>query len=272
MGIKTSSLRLFFGIEIQAPWPENLPSGRIIKAEYRHLTLAFLGNLTPEKTKILLNSDFPKPKDLNFIVGQSGYFDVCHFLRLRHPRVAAWHACWHGSAIVNDFQRLLNTWLVQNDYTVDEREWNPHVTLCLQPFEFQAWKKAFEKIPFYTQTFHLYESMGELTYKPLLSFSFISPFEEMSHTADMAYLIRGKNTVELYYNSVTALAFKAPELLNFLNTKAKIDNIESIIENLNDAVSQMDIEVGCPFKAVSYHGEIKQKSPSILEWEMIIDV
>ena len=36
-------MRLFFGMEIVSPWLEQLPNGRIIETEYRHLTLAFLG-------------------------------------------------------------------------------------------------------------------------------------------------------------------------------------------------------------------------------------
>jgi RNA 2',3'-cyclic 3'-phosphodiesterase len=36
-------------------------------------------------------------------------------------------------------------------------------------------------------------------------------------------------------------------------------------------VTASDVEVGCPFKAVSYHGEIHE-SNGLLQWEMIVDV
>jgi RNA 2',3'-cyclic 3'-phosphodiesterase len=37
--------RLFFAFEVDAPWPEALPSGRILEPSCRHMTLAFLGNI-----------------------------------------------------------------------------------------------------------------------------------------------------------------------------------------------------------------------------------
>ncbi len=35
--------RLFFGAEVSAPWPKELPQGRVLEEKARHLTLAFLG-------------------------------------------------------------------------------------------------------------------------------------------------------------------------------------------------------------------------------------
>jgi len=37
-------------------------------------------------------------------------------------------------------------------------------------------------------------------------------------------------------------------------------------------VAQADQEIGAPFKAVSFHGNIVKKNNQLLEWEMIVDV
>ena len=45
--VENESKRLFFGFEVDAPWP-SLPEGRMIKEKDRHVTVAFLDRLPGE--------------------------------------------------------------------------------------------------------------------------------------------------------------------------------------------------------------------------------
>jgi hypothetical protein len=40
---------------------------------------------------------------------------------------------------------------------------------------------------------------------------------------------------------------------------------------LNEAIARVDEQMGTPFKAVSFHGDI-QEEEGVLKWEMIVDV
>lgn len=261
--------RLFFGIEIHAPWPVHLPKGRLLDEERRHLTLAFLGNIPYAPLRECLK-DFPK---VTLKLGSVGYFDSCLTLPPRHPHVVAWHAHWLDdlSPVVN-FQRILSDWLISHDYSLDKRPWKPHVTLCRQPFDAHAWMKNFHPIPFYASSIHLYESIGNLKYVPTWSYPIKAPFEEINHTADMAFIIRGENLRQLYYHAFTALAFKAPEFIEFFTPRESFNHLDDVIMALNEIVSRADSKIGSPLKAISFHGEIVPLQDSLLQWEMIVDV
>jgi RNA 2',3'-cyclic 3'-phosphodiesterase len=261
--------RLFFGIEIHAPWPPKLPPGRLLDVTHRHLTLAFLGNI-PVRLLLALLETFPI---IPMRIGTAGYFDSCETLPPRHSHVIAWHARWlddHHSVLI--FQKNLTDWLLSHHYSLDTRPWNPHVTLCRQPFDPQAWKKAFTSLPFYTGAIHLYESIGNLNYIPLWSYPVKFPFEEIDHVADMAFIIRGETLEQLYRNAFICLAFKAPEYLNFFIPLKPVHTLDEIIITLNAILTNVDMSVGCPMKAVSFHGEIVHLQDSSLQWEMIVDV
>jgi hypothetical protein len=51
----------------------------------------------------------------------------------------------------------------------------------------------------------------------------------------------------------------------------KPQGIDEIVMQLNEIVSHADAELGCPFKAISYHGNLNKKA-AVWEWEMIVDV
>ena len=185
----------------------------------------------------------------------------------------AWHAHFFDeNTSIIAFQKTLNDWLFSQQYSLDTRAWNPHVTLCRQPFDPHAWKKAFTPLPFYTSSIHLYESRGNLNYIPLWSYPIKLPFEEIDHTADMAFIIRGETLQHLYLNAFACLAFKAPEFLDFFTHALSFSTLDDIIIALNGILCSVDAAVGCPMKAVSFHGEIVTLQDSLLQWEMIVDV
>lgn len=261
--------RLFFGIAVNAPWPEDLPHGRLLDEQHRHLTLAFLGNIDYTKLEEI-RSDFPTPP---FKVGFVAKFDQCLFLPPKHPRVVAWHIEWleENKELVHFYEKVIK-WLQENGLQPDLRhDFTPHVTLARSPFNEKVWRKNFHPLPLILKDIHLYESVGNLTYTPLWSFPILSPFEEMEHTADIAYLIRGETFEHLFQHAQIALAFNFPPLLPYLQKDKKISSLDEVIMELNHVVSYADQEVGCPFKAVSFHSHLETKE-NIMHWEMIIDV
>lgn len=263
--------RLFFGMEVQAPWPENFPIGRLLDEKHRHLTLAFLGNTEMEKIKEALLS-FPQP---NFKVGFAAKFDQCLFLPPRHPHVVAWRVAWldHEADLLSNYCKLLIEWLVEKGLSPDRRHTHflPHVTLARFPFNQRVWKKHFVPLPAMIKDIHLYESKGNLHYEPIWSYPLLAPFEEFEHTADLAYHIRGKNFGELFEHASAALCFHFPPLLSFLEPKKGLDHLEEVIMELNQLVTCADQAIGCPFKAVSFHSHL-EKQENLLTWEMIVDV
>lgn len=265
--------RLFFAIEVQAPWPEKLPAGRLLAVNVRHMTLAFLGNTSWSKLENALQ-DFPTP---TFKVGFSGQFDSCLFLPPRHANVVAWHACWNdNTAPLLDFQQQLCSWLTAEQLLPPsdqpQRPWLPHVTLCRAPFDREAWSKAFQPLPFVTGKVHLYESLGNLHYEPIWSYDILPSFEELDHTADVAYRVYGPTMQDIYLHARTALAFTFPPLQDYFAPVTAIDSLDSIVMELNGAIQRADAAIGAPFKAVSFHGAIEPFEPNVLAWEMIVDV
>lgn len=261
--------RLFFGVEVHAPWPAQLPHGRLLDAAHRHMTLAFLGNIPYAPLREQLAA-FPPP---SMLVGATGVFDGCLMLPPHRSHVVAWHGRWYeDSPPLASFQQKLTAWLLEKGYHVDQRQWLPHVTLCRQPFDPHAWEKAFVRLPFVTGAIHLYESLGQLVYHPIWSHSMRLPFEEMDHTAAIAFSIHGETLEQLYDNAFTALAFKFPPLLDYYMPHPKLKTVDDLIMTLNDSVTRADQGLGCPFKAISLHGDIVHLADATLQWEMIIDV
>jgi len=261
--------RLFFGVEAHAPWPEKLPVGRLLDEEHRHFTLAFLGNIEYKTLREHLK-DFPA---IPMKTGSVGIFDSCLMLPMRHPNVVAWHAHWLDShSALESFQKILSNWLSEAHYSMENREWLPHLTVCRKPFDPHAWKKSFVSLPFYTGSIHLYESKGNLTYTPLWSHYIRPPFEEIEHTADIAFNIYAENIQQLYHHAFMALAFKHLDFLRFFIQEPSLNTLDDIIIVLNEIVGRADCEGGCPMKAVSFHGDINFLEDSTLQWEMIIDV
>lgn len=49
------------------------------------------------------------------------------------------------------------------------------------------------------------------------------------------------------------------------------DTLDDVIGRLNRQIGTADGDMGVPFKAVSYHGTLRNEG-SYLAWEMIVDV
>lgn len=261
--------RLFFGLDIQAPWPHQMPKGRMVAKHHRHLTLAFLGNVPSYPLEESLERFIEVPLE----VGPAGYFDYYLPLPSGHPHVIAWHASFfHDEGAVANLQRLLADWLLQRGYLVDKKPWLPHVTLCRQPFETHAWEEAFAPIPFYCGGIHLYESKGDLQYIPLWSCPLKAPFEELSPSAGSGFVIRGKDLEQIYHHAITALSFKMPASLESMDLRPSLLNIKQLASSLNELITSVDRKVGSDIKAVSFPGALHEVRGGLLELEMIIDV
>ncbi len=261
--------RLFFGAQVSAPWPETYPEGRLISEESRHLTLGFLGNIpfSPLQQKL---DDVPKP---TFNIGPVGYFDQCLFLPPRNPRVVSWHVKWFVDDALATYQKSLTSWLEAQGYEMDKRDFLPHLTVARKPFIVNAWKKAFDEIPMMVQAIHLYESFPKLEYKPIWSYPLVHAFEEIEHTADRAFLVRGRHLGEIFIHAQLALAYVFPPMLPFVESSHEtFDRLESVIEMLNQLNARVDKEMGSPLKAISYAGELKTLDAGMVEWEMICDI
>ncbi len=261
--------RLFFAFEIQAPWPEKLPPGRVLDIGQRHCTVIFLGNLE-EKPLLDLLPELPLPP---FKLTPAGVFDQYMFLPVRYPRVAAWHINWGPfREAMNDYWELIHLFLHSKGIKV-ERKHNflPHVTLARKPFIQKDWENIFTTTPLLGSSFALYESLGSSRYQKIWEHPYISPWVEIEHTADIAFTILGRTLQELQLYAQLALAFKYPPLANYIQMLSSPETIDDIIIALNEMIGKADTEIGCPLKAVSFHGEA-QRIDNLLHWEMIVDV
>jgi 2'-5' RNA ligase len=265
--------RMFFGLEVISPWPMDYPSGRLIKESDRHLTLAFLPHVSFSRLSSLLDS-CPLP---SFQVGLAGQFDQCLPLPTRHPTVVSWHVEWiENDESIRQFQQKLMQWLIHHDFhpSNPDRDFLPHVTLARQPFVTKDWIESFKKRPIIAKDLHLYESLGHSNYQSCWHYPIRAPFEEIDHTADIAFFIRGKDFEQLYQHALIALTFQYPPILDYLNQLEHYpcQNIEEVIMELNVMISKVDAAIGCPFKALSFHDLIIKEEPNLLKWEMIVDV
>lgn len=261
--------RVFFAFEIDAPWPGELPKGRLLDSTHCHMTLAFLGDTDWEALKKELKQ-FPAPP---FKVGFAGYFDKCLLLPTKHPHVVAWHVnFFEDTWVISSYQNALLAWLSNLKLHPNEKHsFLPHVTLCRQPFNPRQWEKSFKPLPVMLKSLHLYESLGGLRYQPIWTYPLKPPFEEIEHTADIAFHIYGESLDQLFSHAFAALSFKCNALLNFFPNERKIGSIDDIVILLNELVAHADAQVGCSFKAISFHGELDQED-TLLKWEMIVDV
>jgi 2'-5' RNA ligase len=261
--------RLFFALQAAAPWPSELPVGKLLEEDQRHLTLAFLGETDFSQLEAALDS-FPQPP---FTVSFAGQFDRCLFLPPRHPRCVTWHVQWLEPVDkLIQFRRDLHAWLLAKGFPLKERlDLLPHVTLSRPPFKPADWSRSFRQLPVIFQDLHLYESLGNSKYQSIWHYPLYPPFQEIEHTADIAFQVHGENLSQLQTHALTALAFKCPELLRFVDKLEQPSDGDDLVIHLNQAVSAIDEEIGCSFKAVSFSGEVKQEKDK-LTWEMIVDV
>ena len=106
----------------------------------------------------------------------------------------------------------------------------------------------------------------------LKGFPTFPPFVEIEHQADIAFHIYGESIYELNLYAQIALAFECPDLIPFLDPQDNRRTLEEVMMGLNEIVTHADREIGTPFKAVSFHGEIEKKEDGTMNWEMIVDV
>ena len=256
---------IFFALEVGAPWPEHLPQGRLLDPEDRHeQASAFLGETLYQPLLRELDSHFPIPP---FKVGLVGTFFKCLFLPSRHPNVVAWDVQWtEDSSALTAYRQTFLEWLKMREYHPQEHEgeWLCHVTLCRKPFDYDHWKKSFKPLPMAIFGIHLYASPGHSKYKPIWSYPLIRPFQEIEHTADIAFLVNGENLAQLHRHAQTALAFRYPALVPYIHQSSY--NHTDIIIDLNDMIAKADADIGRPFKAISFHGDVEHKD-SVLQWK-----
>lgn len=264
--------KIFFGLKADANWPAFSSKARFIEDKNRHMTLAFLG-MQPYNELDFFFKSIPKPP----LVGFSAVAEEILFLPFNKPSTASYSLRFlTGKDRLLDYQKKLSFYLIQKDLIslIDQkRAFLPHVTFARQPFEKDKLKFEFTKFVITLSDLHLYESLGGLSYSPLVTNEIRVPFEEIDHTADIAYLIRGESLEEIALNAKASLMSRELNIETFFNhSKKDFSSIESIILWLNEAIRTQDINEGSPFKAVSHHGKLKKDNKNIFTWEMIVDV
>lgn len=264
--------RVFFGIEALGPWSSEIPKGRLIPLEGRHLTLAFLGFVKDERIGRLM-SYIPKPP---WTIGLIAEAKAPILLPPKRPRCLAWQIdVLESKDKFETYQKDLSEFLAKEKLLPENetaRSFLPHITLTRSPFDVQEWIQSFKKQYITLSGMHLYESLGQSTYRPIHSWPVLLPFEELDHTADIAFLLRADSIRTLALHAFCALAAKCPSIINSPFAHQTITSLDELIEKLNQAIAHLDIHEGSPFKAVSYHGELVERENGIMEWEMIVDV
>ena len=212
--------RLFFAARVVAPWPTESFSGRVISEEERHITLAFLGNTSFSKLTEHLAS-FPRPP---FQIGPVGSTEKWEFLPPKNPRVAALSVHWlEKRPLLDEYQATVQHWLAEGGYPVETRPFFPHITVSRSPFAAHAYEERLDPLPFFVEGIHLYESVGNLRYESLWAHHFIPPFQEIEHTADIAFHLIGETVEQLHIHAEVALAFHFPPLLSFFSRTQERD-------------------------------------------------
>ena len=226
--------RLFFGLEVHAPWPTHFPKGNILAETQRHVTLSFLGHCDLENLLGELRY-FPLTSKTSPI-GFCGLFDYCLFLPPKTSHVVAWHNHWyHQKYFIEIFQRTLTDWLKQLHFSPDSSEWLPHTTICRGSFDQEEWLKSFIPLPFFTQSIHLYESLGNATYQSVWNYPVLAPFEQIASQKNHL-LIRASSLSDLYYNAFTALAFKYPSLVAHFIQINELSSLDEVTDVLNQCM------------------------------------
>ena len=185
--------------------------------------------------------------------------------------MVAWEVQWFDEDLLA-YQKELCEWTRKLKLKCDDRSWLCHATICRNPFDAKKWEEDFKPLPCFAKAIHLYQSLGSSNYKSLWSFPLLAPFEEIPHTADIAFRIVGKDLNHLYANAFTALAFKCPRFLAYFQKPSSLTCLDDVIIELNKVICILDQKEGCPLKAVSFHGEIEPFEENLLQWEMIVDI
>ncbi len=255
---------MFFAAELAAAWHSHFPPGRIVAEEFRHLTIAFLG-MTDREAILKQIDQIPRP---SWHIGPSGLLQKWIFLPTFSPRVVAAEASFfQEKEAFFEYQKNLS-----EQFKTLKKELLPHATVARAPFDTAAWSHFPCQIPFFIRGIALWKSLGHSTYAPIWTDPSISPFEEIEHTADLAYTIRGQNFSQLAYHALLALSFSFPAFRSYLDKLSPCNSFEEIVHLLNQWIAEIDMREGIGLKAVSYHANIAAKENHLLEWTMIVDV
>jgi len=259
--------RLFFGVSLQASWPEKFPKVRILEENERHFTLAFLGDCDFSK----LEKELQSIPECSFAIGCAGVFDKLIFLPKKSPRVVCYHARFFTDGI-EEYQKKLFSYLQEKGFLKEQdNHFLPHVTVGRKPEAFSEWKEMFFSIPFLTKELCLYKSLGNLKYEVVWKRPFTLAIEEISHTADIAFIIRGSDLKTLFFHAQLALCFADVSMIPYIDWEKEVFSLDDIVIELNHMIARADCEIGSSFKAVSFHGKIKEEK-KLLVWEMVVDV
>lgn len=274
--MQNDTKRVFFGFEIFSNWLKIPEEKKVIQEKNRHITLLFLGEQNFLDVEKYLN-EIP-PLDLK--IAPSGFFDEILFLPKKHPRLVAYKANFMDKKqTIEKFQKNIFDFFKNKNFPLKQNRDNflPHITVCRNEFNIDNWKKNFEPFAFYVKSFNLFESLGNSEYSTLWKKEFIKPFDEIPHTADIAFNIKVdsnniNNFSDFLYNAFIALSFKENKFLKYYKELKNVISIDDVIINLNEIVTKAEIDgIHMPFKAISFHSDIK-KEDDILSWEMIVDV
>lgn len=265
----TRSKRLFFGMEVKAPWTVDLPSGRVLAEDSRHLTLAFLGSVSWVHMRRLL-SEIPLPQ---FRIGPVGQTINCLFLPPGAPRIVAWQVAWlEWGEELRGFQITLQAWLHHHHLIEKRGDFLDHITVARSPFCVSDWAQSFKPIPVMLGNLHLYERVGPLTYRPVWTHPLRLAAEEVEHTADLAFSIRAESLSQLLVHAKIALSMRFRPLLTCAIVQMNPRDLDEVVCELNRMIAMADARYGCPLKAVSFSGGVDSERDGTLIWKMIVDV
>ncbi len=245
---KGSTGRFFFGFSIQAPWAQKEPQGRAVPIPFRHMTTDFLGNRDRKEIELLI----PQISFPSFFL--TGILKELIFLPFDSPRTVSTTCQFFTGE--------------KNLYEFVKKEFLPHTTLCRSPFDKKGWVTSFKPLPFFSQQFALFETVGSLQYEIKHSWPLLIPFSPIDHPAGLCFKIQAFSYEELYYHAAIALSFSFPTAVSFIQLATPQD-FDSVLDELNKLIARLDSEHGSPFKSVSVHGEAFFNGP-ILTWEMIV--
>src|SRR3989304_5696453 len=103
---KLTLTRLFLGMELSAPWPENMPQGRIISSNARHMTFAFLGQKSLDEVGPALNLLPANPS----MIGPATLMDHLQFFPEKPARVVALHVDFSAHVEWLNFFEEVRVW------------------------------------------------------------------------------------------------------------------------------------------------------------------
>lgn len=236
--------RLFLGFKVDAPWFSIMPKGRIVAPESRHLTLAFLGEVD-EGGLVKLLEEIPMS---SYKVGAMGICKELIYLPPKKPNVAALSFNWlTQSELMLRFQQELVLWLRRFGYLSSDFEnvFLPHVTLARRPFNPLEWKEIFYPLPLSTSHLHLYESIGQLRYKPLWSKNVWQPISRIVSPPEDAckvYRLMANTYKDLWIHTWLGLGFVYPQVVSEDFPYVVVGGLKEAEEQLNRILKHLDIE------------------------------